>query len=195
MHETYALCKLVPGDLVEMRAAMLLHIFLDKLTEMILRPITPCETGETEARWQQAPVREIVDRRQQFLRARSPVTPKITIEHGPAMRGSLRSRGSRNGLTQGESPGVCVVCSVIVFIVIPGRGAGSRLFSPSLYACACAMQTHGEYACGSRWLAFVNRIPRNAYCGRLHCVQLTRYGPEAYGLASRQVARAGSLHR
>ena len=67
MHETYALCKLVPGDLVEMRAAMLLHIFLDKLTEMILRPITPCETGETEARWQQAPVREIVDRRQQFL--------------------------------------------------------------------------------------------------------------------------------
>lgn len=130
MHETYALCKLVPGDLVEMRAAMLLHIFLDKLTEMILRPITPCETGETEARWQQAPVREIVDRGNSFLRARSPVTPKITIEHGPAMRGSLRSRGSRNGLTQGESPGVCVVCSVIVFIVIPGRGSGVSPVQP-----------------------------------------------------------------
>lgn len=50
-----------------MRAAMLLHIFLDELTEMILRPITPCETGETEAWRQQAPVCEIVDRRQQFL--------------------------------------------------------------------------------------------------------------------------------
>ena len=33
-----------------------------------------------------------------FLRARSPVTPKITRPHGPAMRGSRRSRGSRSGL-------------------------------------------------------------------------------------------------
>ena len=33
-----------------------------------------------------------------FLRARSPVTPKSTIEQGPAMRGSRLSRGSRSGL-------------------------------------------------------------------------------------------------
>ena len=33
-----------------------------------------------------------------FLRARSPVTPKMTSPHGPAMRGSLRSCGSRSGL-------------------------------------------------------------------------------------------------
>src|SRR5699024_1232288 len=32
-----------------------------------------------------------------FLRARSPVTPNITMEPGPAMRGRRRSRGSRSG--------------------------------------------------------------------------------------------------
>src|ERR1700756_5639128 len=34
-----------------------------------------------------------------FLRARSPVTPNITMTHGPATRGIRRSRGSRSGLT------------------------------------------------------------------------------------------------
>jgi hypothetical protein len=33
-----------------------------------------------------------------FLRARSPVTPKMTRTHGPATRGIRRSRGSRSGL-------------------------------------------------------------------------------------------------
>ncbi len=37
-----------------------------------------------------------------FLRERSPVTPKITSPHGPATRGSRRSRGSRSGL--GRAP-------------------------------------------------------------------------------------------
>ena len=36
-----------------------------------------------------------------FLRARSPVTPKMTRTHGPATRGIRRSRGSRSGLAAG----------------------------------------------------------------------------------------------
>src|SRR3954469_18373222 len=38
-----------------------------------------------------------------FLRARSPVTPKMTSPHGPAMRGRRRSRGSRSGLLSAET--------------------------------------------------------------------------------------------
>ncbi|SKV43736.1 Uncharacterised protein [Mycobacteroides abscessus subsp. massiliense] len=37
-----------------------------------------------------------------FLRARSPVTPKITSEQGPAMRGRRLSRLSRNGFVADE---------------------------------------------------------------------------------------------
>src|SRR5690606_27230508 len=36
-----------------------------------------------------------------FLRARSPVTPKMTSPQGPAIRGRRRSRGSRSGLCSG----------------------------------------------------------------------------------------------
>src|SRR5690606_35304925 len=41
-----------------------------------------------------------------FLRARSPVTPKITSPHGPAIRGRRRSPGSRRGLADSATRGL-----------------------------------------------------------------------------------------
>src|SRR3954454_23894764 len=41
-----------------------------------------------------------------FLRDRSPVTPKITRPHGPAIRGSRLSRGSRSGLVHDIDAGM-----------------------------------------------------------------------------------------
>src|SRR6478735_4791563 len=43
-----------------------------------------------------------------FFLARSPVTPKITIPEGPAIRGSRLSRGSRRGLVVMETMSVVV---------------------------------------------------------------------------------------
>ena len=59
-----------------------------------------------------------------FLRAKSPVMPKITRLHGPAMRAKRKSRGSRKGFVQVDmlSPASCesrsILNSVIDTIVI-----------------------------------------------------------------------------
>src|SRR6478735_6826693 len=53
-----------------------------------------------------------------FLRARSPVTPKITTAQGPAMRGMRLSRLSRNGLRQAV---VSALAGLIVVLGSPRR--------------------------------------------------------------------------
>src|SRR5262245_7949747 len=45
-----------------------------------------------------------------FLRARSPVTPKMTRLHGPAIRGRRLSRSSRSGLIHPGTAGLFGIC-------------------------------------------------------------------------------------
>src|SRR5918998_3293626 len=48
-----------------------------------------------------------------FLRDRSPVTPKMTRLHGPAIRGRRLSRGSRSGLVHPAAADVAVLISLL----------------------------------------------------------------------------------
>ena len=67
LHETDALCELLPRRFTERGAAMLLHMLADEIPEMVFGPVAACEAGQSEARRQQAAVGEVIDRGQQFL--------------------------------------------------------------------------------------------------------------------------------
>src|SRR5262245_45443427 len=62
-----------------------------------------------------------------FLRDRSPVTPKMTRLHGPAIRGSRLSRGSRSGLVHPTAADVAALIFLLARLdvvrvagIIPG---------------------------------------------------------------------------
>ena len=67
LHETDALCELLPRRFAERGAAMLLHVLADEIPEMVFGPVAACEAGQSKARRQQAAVGEVIDRGQQFL--------------------------------------------------------------------------------------------------------------------------------
>ena len=52
LHKTNTVGELLPGRLLEWRAAVRLHVLLHEILEMILGPITTCKTRQTEA-WRQ----------------------------------------------------------------------------------------------------------------------------------------------
>ena len=52
LHETNTVGELLPGRLLEWRAAVRLHVLLHEILEIILGPITTCKTRQTEA-WRQ----------------------------------------------------------------------------------------------------------------------------------------------
>src|SRR4249920_2570855 len=56
-----------------------------------------------------------------FLQARSPVTPKITMPQGPAIRGSRRSLGSRSGLVPSPTSGLLERRAQRAEQAVPGR--------------------------------------------------------------------------
>ena len=79
--------------------------------EVAVAPVAPGEAEQHEAGRQQPAVGEVVDRRDELLLARSPVTPKTTSTHGSGTRGSRRSPGERSGLPgwrrHGRPPAAC----------------------------------------------------------------------------------------
>ena len=87
------------------------------LAEVLVVPVASGEPDQRERRRQQAAVGQVVDRRHQLLGARSPVTPKITTAHGPAMRGNRLSSLSRSGFCQSSATAVLLTCAQDFFCV------------------------------------------------------------------------------
>jgi hypothetical protein len=91
--------ELVPDLLAERRAGVLLDRVVHDLREVLVGPVAAGEADEGEARRQQAAVGQVVDAGISFLRARSPVTPKITSRTGRRCAGAAgragRAAGSR----------------------------------------------------------------------------------------------------
>ena len=77
-HEPEPLGEVAPDVLAERGPRMVTHGLVDDLPEVLVGPVTAGEPHEGEARRQQAPVGEVVDRRHQLLARRGRRSPRTS---------------------------------------------------------------------------------------------------------------------
>ena len=100
-----------------------------------------------------------------FLRARSPVTPKMTSAHGSGMRGSRRSSGSRSGLALqfGRAR-----------VGLAGHGPAPRVPRAAARSCAAPGRAVGQVQPQQRPAPAGQRQPVTGRLGRLQLAEAVR---------------------